>query len=86
MIHSTAVIHPGAHLHPTVRVGPYAVIDDGVEVGADCLIGPHVHITGVARIGVGNQFHTGCVIGDAPQDLKYRGTFLARGSIGTKKR
>jgi UDP-N-acetylglucosamine acyltransferase len=24
-------------------------------------------------IGPGNHFHTGCVIGDAPQDLKYRG-------------
>ena len=72
MIHPTATIHPGAKLDPTVRVGPYAVIDGGVELGADCVIGPHVYLTGLTTIGVDNRFHAGCVIGDAPQDLKYK--------------
>jgi UDP-N-acetylglucosamine acyltransferase len=72
VIHPTAIIHPGAKLDPTVRVGPYAVIDGGVELGADCVIGPHVYLTGLTTIGVGNRFHAGCVIGDAPQDLKYK--------------
>src|SRR3954451_3434545 len=73
MIHSTAIIHPEAKLDPTVEVGPYAVIDGQVTVGAKCIIGPHVHLTGVTVIGAANHFHTGCVIGDAPQDLKYKG-------------
>jgi UDP-N-acetylglucosamine acyltransferase len=73
MIHPTAVIHPKAKLDSTVRVGPCTVIDEDVEIGADCVIGPHVYITGVTKIGKGNQFHAGCVIGDAPQDLKYAG-------------
>jgi len=73
MIHPTAIIHPQAKLHPTVRVGPYAVIDEAVELGADCIVGPHVYLTGVTTIGAGNKFHAGCVIGDAPQDLKYKG-------------
>ncbi len=72
MIHSTAIIHPQARLDTTVRVGPYAVIDAGVEVGPECVVGPHVHLTGMTSIGAHNQFHTGCVIGDAPQDLKYK--------------
>jgi UDP-N-acetylglucosamine acyltransferase len=72
MIHSTAIIHPQAKLDPTVNVGPYAVIDADVELGANCRVGPHVYLTGVTRIGAGNQFHAGCVIGDAPQDLKYK--------------
>ncbi len=72
MIHPTAIIHPRAKLASTVQVGPFAVIDGGVELGADCVVGPHVHLTGETRIGVGNKFHTGCVIGDAPQDLKYK--------------
>jgi UDP-N-acetylglucosamine acyltransferase len=72
MIHPTAIIHPSAKLDPTVRVGPYAVIDANVELGADCMVGPHVHLTGWTKIGVGNKFHAGCVIGDAPQDLKYK--------------
>lgn len=73
MIHPTAVIHPKAKLDSTVRVGPYSVIDEDVEIGAACMIGPHVYITGVTKIGAENEFHAGCVIGDAPQDLKYSG-------------
>jgi UDP-N-acetylglucosamine acyltransferase len=73
MIHKTAIIHPKAKLDSTVEVGPYAVIDEGVELGAHCVVGPHVHLTGITKIGSHNKFHTGCVIGDAPQDSKYNG-------------
>jgi UDP-N-acetylglucosamine acyltransferase len=73
MIHPTAVIHPGAKLDPTVQVGPYAIIDEGVEIGADCMVGPHVYLTGLTTIGCRNRFYAGCVIGEAPQDLKYKG-------------
>jgi len=73
MIHSTAVIHPKAQLDSTVLVGPYVVIDEFVTLGAHCRIGPHVYLTGITEVGAHNQFHAGCVIGDAPQDLKYKG-------------
>jgi UDP-N-acetylglucosamine acyltransferase len=73
MIHQTAVIHPKARLDSTVVVGPYAVIDERVVMGANCRIGPHVYITGITTIGANNQFHAGAVIGNAPQDLKYKG-------------
>ena len=72
MIHPTASIHPRAKLDPTANVGPYAVIDEGVELGAHCIVGPHVYLTGVTTVGAHNHFHAGCVIGDAPQDLKYK--------------
>jgi len=74
MIHPTAIIHPKARLDSTVRVGPGVVIDEGVELGAHCIIGPHVHLTGLTTIGARNRFHAGSVMGDAPQDLKYDGT------------
>lgn len=73
MIHPTAVIHPAAKLHACVSVGPYAVIDADVSLGAECTVGPHVHLTGHTTIGTGNRFHASCVIGDAPQDLRYAG-------------
>jgi UDP-N-acetylglucosamine acyltransferase len=72
MIHPTAIIHPQAKLDTTISVGPYAVIDAGVVLGAHCIVGPHVYLTGIAQIGSHNTFHAGCVIGDAPQDLKYK--------------
>jgi UDP-N-acetylglucosamine acyltransferase len=73
MIHPTAVIHPQAKLGNNVQVGPHVVIDAEVELGADSVVGPHVYLTGRTVIGVRNQFHAGCVIGGAPQDLKYKG-------------
>jgi len=73
MIHPTAVIHPKAQLDSTVIVGPYAVIEEGVTIGPHCRIGPHAHLTGRTTIGAHNQLHAGCVVGDAPQDLKYKG-------------
>src|SRR5271170_4729699 len=72
MIHKTALIHPQAKLDKTVQVAPYAVIDEDVELGANCVVGPHVYLTGITKIGSHNKFHAGCVIGDAPQDLKYK--------------
>jgi UDP-N-acetylglucosamine acyltransferase len=72
MIHPTAIIHPQAKLDATVQVGPYAVIDAGVEMCAGCVVGPHAYLAGLTTIGAGNRFHAGCVIGDAPQDLKYK--------------
>jgi UDP-N-acetylglucosamine acyltransferase len=73
VIHPTAIIHPGAKLDATVQVGPYTVIDEGVEIGPDCVIGPQVYLTGLTTIGAHNRFYAGCVIGEAPQDLKYTG-------------
>ncbi len=71
MIHPTAIIHPQAQLDASVQVGPYAVIDEGVELGPHCVVGPQVYLTGLTQVGAHNRFHAGCVIGDAPQDLKY---------------
>jgi UDP-N-acetylglucosamine acyltransferase len=73
MIHPTAIIHPKAKLDSSVRVGPYAIIDEGVEIGPGCIVGPQVYLTGLTTIGARNRFYAGCVIGEAPQDLKYSG-------------
>jgi UDP-N-acetylglucosamine acyltransferase len=73
MVHRTAIIHPGAKVHPSVKIGPYSIIGPEVVIGPGCEVAPHVHITGNTIIGAQNRFHTGCVIGDLPQDLSYRG-------------
>src|SRR5207248_1547198 len=72
VIHPTAIIHSRAKVDSSVSVGPYAVIDEGVEIGAECVVGPHVYVTGQTTIGARNRIFAGCVIGEAPQDLKYR--------------
>jgi UDP-N-acetylglucosamine acyltransferase len=72
MIHPSAIIHPGAQLDASVEVGPFSIIDAQVTLGPRCRIGPHVYLTGCTTIGADNDFHANCVIGDAPQDVKYK--------------
>ena len=79
MIHPTAIIHPKAKIAPDVQVGPYAVIDEEVELGPGCILGPHVYITARTTIGPRNRIHAGAVIGDMPQDLRFKG-----GSTGVR--
>jgi UDP-N-acetylglucosamine acyltransferase len=68
-----AVISPKAELAADVTVGPYTVIEDGVRIGAGTIIGPHVVIKGPTTIGTANRILQFASIGDAPQDLKYKG-------------
>lgn len=73
MIHPTAIVSPKAQIDATTSVGPYAIIEEGVVLGPHCQVGPHVYLAGNTIIGAYNKFHPGCVVGHAPQDLKYKG-------------
>lgn len=73
MIHTTAVIAPGAQLGSDVEVGAYTVIGDGVEIGDGTRIGPHVVIEGRTRIGRGNRIFQFASLGAEPQDKKFAG-------------
>ncbi len=68
-----AIVSPQAELAPDVSVGPYTVIEAGVRVGSGTWIGPHAVIKGPTTIGAGNKIFQFASIGDAPQDLKYKG-------------
>lgn len=71
MIHSTAIVHPGAKLGSGVEIGAYSIIGEHVEIGEGTRVGPHVVIEGRTRIGRDNQIFQFCSIGAAPQDKKY---------------
>ena len=68
-----AIVSPKAELASDVVVGPYTVIEDGVRIGAGTWIGPHAVIKGPTTIGTNNKIFQFASIGDAPQDLKYKG-------------
>ena len=73
-IHPTAVVDPRAEIHPDAELGPYAVVDGPVRIGAGTRLMPHAVVVGWTEVGEGNRVHSGAVLGDAPQDLSYRGT------------
>lgn len=83
MIHPTAVIASDVHLPPSVRIGPYTVIESGAEIGERCIIGSHVTITGHVTMGADNSVDAGSVIGGAPQDVSFKHTTPSRVVIGS---
>lgn len=72
-IHTTAIVDPGARLAADVEVGPYVVIESGVELSEGCRVGPFCRFQGPTKIGRNNQFMSHCSIGVQPQDLKFGG-------------
>lgn len=71
MIHSTALIDPGAKVPASCSVGPYCVIGPHVELGENCELVSHVVIQGPAKIGSNNRFFPFCSIGIEPQDMTF---------------
>lgn len=79
MIDSTAMIHPSAiigddvTIGKNVQIGALSVVEGDVTIGDDCWIGSHVVIKGRTTIGHSNRIYQFASIGEACQDLKYRG-------------
>jgi len=73
VIHRTALVDPTAELGAEISVGPYCVIGPKVTVGARCTIAGHTVIERNTRVADGVKIGYGTVIGNDPQDLKYKG-------------
>ena len=73
MINQNSVIHKDAKISKTAEIGPYTVIGPKVEIGNDVKIHSHVNISGNTKIGDGTIIFPFASIGNAPQDLKFKG-------------
>jgi UDP-N-acetylglucosamine acyltransferase len=80
-IHPSAIIQRNAKISDDVTVGPYSIINEGVEIGAGTQIASHVLIDVGTIIGKNCRIHHGAVLGTLPQDLKFEGekTYLSVG-------
>ncbi len=72
-IHPTAVVEAGAEVDPSCEIGPFAVIGPHVRMGPGCAVGAHAVLTGRTTLGRGNRIFPHAVVGEIPQDLKFRG-------------
>ncbi|MEA3279130.1 MAG: acyl-ACP--UDP-N-acetylglucosamine O-acyltransferase [Thermodesulfobacteriota bacterium] len=81
MIHSTAIISPGAKIDSNVKIGPYSIIGEDVAIGSGTVIGPHVVIEPYVTIGKDCNIFQYAAIGATPQALKFEGekTFVKIG-------
>src|SRR5881392_1642346 len=73
MIHPHTYIHPNVRLATNVKIDPFTVIHQDVEIGEGTWIGSNVTIMEGARIGKNCKIFPGAVISAIPQDLKFGG-------------
>lgn len=76
-----AIVSPKARLGKKVKVGPYATIGDEVVIGDGCVIDSFAQVLGYTEIGRNCRIFPYAVVGNIPQDLKYKGdrSFLVIG-------
>jgi UDP-N-acetylglucosamine acyltransferase len=84
-IHPSAVIEDGAQIDPSATVGPFCVVGPQVILHAGVELKSHVVITGQTTVGEGTVIFSFAVIGEIPQDLKFKGE-ASRLEIGKRNR
>ncbi|MEM9437005.1 MAG: acyl-ACP--UDP-N-acetylglucosamine O-acyltransferase [Pseudomonadota bacterium] len=72
-IHSTAIVEEGAQIDPSATVGPFCIIGAQAKLGPDVVLKSHVIIEGQTQIGEGTVVFPFAVLGEIPQDLKFKG-------------
>jgi UDP-N-acetylglucosamine acyltransferase len=74
LIADTACVDPRAELDDDVEIGPYCVLGPDVRVGRGTRLISHVCLSGHVTLGEHNVVHPFAVIGGEPQDVTYQGT------------
>jgi len=72
-IHPTAFVSPKARLGNNLKISQYVIIQDDVEIGDDCYIGPFAVLYDGARIGSRVKIYQSASIAHIPQYLHYNG-------------
>ena len=72
-IHPSAIIDDGAQIDPSAQIGPFCVIGADVVIAANVVLKSHVVVAGQTEIGEGTTVFSFAVIGEVPQDLKFKG-------------
>ncbi|MGI9393176.1 MAG: acyl-ACP--UDP-N-acetylglucosamine O-acyltransferase [Boseongicola sp.] len=72
-IHASAVVESGATVGANASVGPFSLIGSEVELGDRVEVKSHVVVSGRTVIGDETVIFPGAVVGEIPQDLKFKG-------------
>lgn len=84
-VHEAAIIEDGAVVGPDCVIGPFAVIGPEVTLGRGVVVKSHAVVTGWTNIGDETVVWPFAVLGEVPQDLKYKGE-RTRAVIGARCR
>ncbi len=84
-IHPSAIIEDGAQIDPSAEIGPFCIIGAQVVIGPKVELKSHVVVSGQTEIGEETVIFPFSVIGEIPQDLKFKGE-ATRLVIGKRNR
>lgn len=84
-IHPSAIVEEGARIDRSAVVGPFCHIGGEVDLGPQVELKSHVVVQGATTIGAETQVFPFSVIGEIPQDLKFKGE-QTRLEIGARNR
>jgi UDP-N-acetylglucosamine acyltransferase len=73
LIHPSAIIEEGAVLGRDVRIGPFCHVGPHVRLGDRVELKSHVVVAGHTEVGSDTTIFSFAVIGEIPQDLKFKG-------------
>ncbi len=73
MIHPSAYVSPKAKIADSACIGPWCLVDDFAEIGENVVLESRVHVHSHVKIGAGTFVFDGASLGNAPQDMKFRG-------------
>ena len=84
-IHPSAVIEPGAQIGAGCEIGPFCHVGPEVVLAERVTLKSHVVVTGRTTVGTETVIFPFAVIGEIPQDLKFKGE-ATRLEIGARNR
>ncbi len=84
-IHASALVEPGAKIGSGCEIGPFCHIGPDVTLGNGVKLKSHVVVTGLTEIGEDTVVFPFSVLGEIPQDLKFKGE-ITRLKIGARNR
>ncbi|MEM6276161.1 MAG: acyl-ACP--UDP-N-acetylglucosamine O-acyltransferase [Pseudomonadota bacterium] len=72
-VHPSAIVEDGAVIDAAAEVGPFCIIGPRVRLGPGVVLKSHVVVTGDTEIGEATVVFPFTVLGEIPQDLKFKG-------------
>ena len=72
-IHDSAIVDKNAVIDSSVIIGPYCIIGPNVQIQKNTILKSNVIIEGYTEIGKNCSIYPFAVLGNPPQDLKYKG-------------
>jgi len=66
-IHPSAIVSPQAELGSDIEIGPYCIVESGVQIADRCRLVAHVNIRSGTTLGCDSTVYEGTVLGGLPQ-------------------